>query len=120
MAVWSTDGENFNCDNLVELIADNDLSVGQTVYAADSEKPRPSDLFCIYRFFEDLAERGYDEYGEYAEDFCNDVTPEKTSHLEKIISGWLDANIEVNFWSVKNRREYILTQADIDSAAEVF
>jgi len=120
MELWSTDGENFNYYNLVELIADNKLIVGQTIYAAEFEKTKAGDLFCIDEFFENLANRGYDEYGEYAWDFCGDVTPEKKAHLEKIITDWLNANFEVNNWSVKKQREYILTQADIDSASEVF
>lgn len=45
-----------------------------------------------------------------------EVRNEDVQKLNEIISKWLDATVSVNFWSVTNVMEYILTEDDIKSS----
>lgn len=53
--------------------------------------------------------RACDMAGEWAEDFPA-LSREKVEDLGKLISDWLDANLSVNFYTVKNSKEIIITE----------
>lgn len=109
---YSTDGENFAHqelhDVLSEMDSDRALEPGMTFHEADAAKELPSTCFDIDRLFEDMGERASDDCGEYAEDFP-DVPTEKRAELETLVKDWLDKNLTVDFYTVKNSKEIVLT-----------
>lgn len=107
---YSLDGEHFNYF-LSDIIDEQCLKIGATVYIGDVHKPKPSDFFDIEYFLQALGERAYDEHGEFAEGFPN-VTKEAEKELKDIVTAWLEKHCEIDFYSVDNMREYVLTEVD--------
>lgn len=110
---YSTNNEDFNHDSLWEAMEELDgidgLEVGQTVYEADATRHPAGYYFDIGHMFEQMGERANDHGGEYADDFP-DVSPDKQAELEKLIRAWLDANVKVNFYTVRNSKEITITE----------
>lgn len=103
---YSRDEECFTetneMDIVWEIISDQTSpseAIGYTYYKGESYKPSPSSLFNMDRMAEDMQERAYDEYGEWAEDY---LAGENLYELQKIIETWLDDNIPVSFFAVKD------------------
>lgn len=110
---YSINEEEYCYDNLSDALValeENDGFVaGAVIHEGDAHKEPPSHYFDIDRLFEDMGERACDECGEWAEDFP-DVSKEKVKELEKLIADWLDANIAVNFYTVKNVQPIVITE----------
>ncbi len=110
---YSTNNEDFNHDSLWEAMEEIDgndgLEPGRVVYEADAQRRNAGYYFDIDLMFEQMGEHAYDHCDEYADDFP-DVSPDKKAELQKLVSDWLDANVKVNFYAVKNRKEITITE----------
>ena len=116
---WATDDETYNLDTLDEviehLLCDNEpneivgcaVSYGEVV-------PFNTDWIDADFVIDNIAERGYDEGGEFALDFP-DVSAEAKEELETFLSNWQAKHCVANFWKIKNTKEYTITQEDVDN-----
>lgn len=110
---WSVDNEDFNCVSLADLLDNNeDLAAGAVVYVADAVPPKTSDLFDAEDAMDQMGDRAYEIAGEYADNYP-DVTPEAKKELEALIAAWIDKHAKPTFYTVRNVREYALTDADL-------
>ena len=97
---WFT--ETNEMDIVWEIISDqtNPIeAIGYIYYKGTSYTPKPSTLFNLDRAIENMEESAYDEYGECSEDFTS-FTDFK--ELETLINNWLDENVKVSFFGVKD------------------
>jgi hypothetical protein len=62
----------------------------------------------VDRVLDDLNDRAYEEAGDTAEDFP-DLPKEKQDELAKLVGDWLDANVQLRFWSVENVKPITVT-----------
>lgn len=119
---WSRDEENFQYDDIHELLASEDvggdwgLNVGDTVYYGEKEHPEPTDYFDVDSLLEEIGNRAYDECGEWAEDYP-DVDKKEVEKLDKYIKRWLKKNCQPTFWIVRNVKPYELKAEDMDLGA---
>ena len=113
---YSTNREDFNhstlWDALNELDENSGLRAGVTIYEAEANRRTAGHYFDTDSLFEQMGERAYEHGGEHADDFP-DVSPEKEAELKKLVRAWLDANVKVNFYTVSNCREIIVTESMI-------
>lgn len=111
---WSIDNECFNAVCLGELVDSNsdDIVVGTVVYKGDAVSADISSLLSAEDIVEMLSERAYDEYGEAAEDYP-DVSKEEMAELDKLLQGWIEKCCKPTFYSVRNVKEYVITEEDL-------
>lgn len=116
---WATDDETYNLDTLDEVIESllfynepNEI-VGSKVSYGEAV-PFSTDWIDADFVIDNIAERGYDEGGEWAEDFP-DVSAEAREELETFLSAWQSKHCIANFWKIKNTKEYTITQEDVDN-----
>jgi len=112
---WSTNNEDFNYSSLEDLIDSNigELAVGQTVYVGDGRKPKLSEFCDANDVIELMQNRGYDIGGEYADHFMDDVTPEAKQELDEFLKSWMEKHVTINFYTVHDVLEYVLTEEDV-------
>lgn len=118
MKCYSRDEETFYdelSDVLDMLDSDGELEPGAIVYEGDkvertpsSYAPDGSDLM------EHMATQAYEHAGEHAEGWPHDsMSAEKQKELEKLLHDWLDANLNVTFWTVTNVKRVELTAEQV-------
>lgn len=116
--VYSRDEERFQ-DDLCEVLADLDgdgyLEPGATIYEADKVEYVASKFFRggVDDIIETIRDQAWEEAGEFAESFAENITKEKLAELETLISNWLDANVRVNFFTVRNVKPVEVTEVMI-------
>lgn len=109
---WSADNETFNYTELGDLLDSNDeLEPGRIVYVGDAEPAKITHLCDSDDVLNTIADRAYDVAGEYAED-CADVSAEAKAELDAFLSSWIERHCNLNFWRVRNVKEYMLTEGD--------
>lgn len=109
---WSTDQETFNHTNLDDFLKTYDeLKPGNVVYVGDVERATMKQLCDADDVLDTIADRACDIAGEHAED-CADVSAEAKSELNAFLDGWISKHCNLNFWAVKNVKEYVLTKKD--------
>lgn len=115
LEAWSTNNEDFNYSSLEDLIDSNsgELAVGQTVYVGDGRKPKLSEFCDANDVIEMMQNRACDIGGEYAESFMDDVSGEAVQELDDLLKSWMEKHVTVNFYTVHNVREYVLTEDDL-------
>ena len=114
--VYSADEEEFvDYDTaLFRATADPEIKPGDTVTLVEGDEvPADHSQFVNGdRLIEELQERAYDEYGEYAEDYLVDVGD--VAELEALIVGWLNEHAKPpTFYRVDNMREISVTVGEI-------
>jgi hypothetical protein len=112
---WSLNGEdNWQDIELSEFFSNHegDIEVGQKIYVGEAEYPKPHQLFDTDDIVDLISERAYEIGGEFAEDFP-DVKKEAIDELHEFLEKWIEKHCEINFYKVKNVREYVLTQDDL-------
>lgn len=116
---YSRDGEAFY-DDLTQVLDDLDgdtgLASGDTIYEADKVEHKASNLFRfggVDRIIEAIQEQAWEEGDEFSEGFADNIPQEKLAELERLICDWLDANVPVNFFTVKNVKTIEVTEAMI-------
>lgn len=114
---YSTDGEGFRYDDLSEVLSalddEGNLIEGATFHEGEAISKPASYYFSIDALLENMAAAADDEGGEHADGFP-DLDASKIAELEAHIKAWLNANVTVNFWTVRNTREVAVTQQMIE------
>lgn len=116
---YSRDEECFTDTNEMdivwEIISDHSYdpseAIGYTYYKGESYKPNPSSLFNLDRAIENMEEAAYDEYGEWSEDFLAGTS---FKELEILINNWLDENVKVKFFAVKDVVQKSITKEMVE------
>jgi hypothetical protein len=109
---WSADNERFNCETLGDLLdEDGELEPGRIVYVADAVPPTIRHLCDADDVLETIACRAHYMAGEYADD-CASVGDEAKTELNTLLANWIEKHCSLNFWTVCNAKEYVLTEAD--------
>ncbi len=115
--VYSINEEDFTHDCVEDALDALDgrdaLWVDAVIWRGIGVKKDASAYFDLDRLLEDMGERAYDESSEWAQDFP-DVSADQKKELESIVAQWLDKNVTVNFWSVKDVQPITVTQEMID------
>jgi len=116
--VYSRDEERFDDDMhevLVSMDEDDCLEPGATLYEADKVEYKASAFFRggVDDIIEEIQNQAWEEADEFAESFASNIPQEKLAELEKLICDWLDANVPVNFFTVRNVRPVEVTEAMI-------
>lgn len=119
---YSRDEESFyetdEMDLVCEIISDyeNPLeAIGHTYYKGTSYAPKPSTLFNLDGAIENMEEAAWDEYGEWSEDFTSGTD---FKELEKLIDNWLDENVKVKFFGVKDVVQKSVTKEMVEEYIE--
>ena len=119
---YSRDEECFTETNEMdiawEIISDQDNpleAIGYTYYKGTSYTPKPSSLFNLDRAIENMEESAYDEYGEWSEDFTSGTN---FKELEKLIDNWLDANVSIGFFGVRDIVQKSITKEMVEEYME--
>ena len=110
--VWSRDEEQFyDLGDFLDMALD-DLEPGHVVYRgiqvmrdAAYFVRRPSDLLA-----EEMQERAWDEADEFAEDWPN-LPDAKWAELDALVTDWLNKNVPVTFWTVRDVKPVTVTEA---------
>ncbi|MDZ4153264.1 hypothetical protein [Methylicorpusculum sp.] len=115
LEAWSTNNEDFNYSSLEELIDSNsgELAVGQRIYVRDGRKPKLSEICDADAVIELMQNRGLDIGGEYADSFMDDVSVEAKQELDDLLKSWMQKHVTINFYTVHDAREYVLTSKDL-------
>jgi len=111
---WSVDEENYTCDSLAELIAENEgLAIGDTVFVAEARHPKISELCNAHEIIDRMGESAYDIAGEWGEDYPN-VTKEAEAELGALLETWVNKHCPPTFFTVEKSRPYVLTEDDVE------
>lgn len=83
----------------------------KTVFVGECELYRPSLLSCGYDVIEAVQTDAYDEGGEYAENYLDDVTKEQREELEEqldvVFNAWLEKyDLYPNFYTIPTYETY--------------
>ena len=110
--VYSRDGETYyEPGDFIDVYGD-ELEPGEVVHEGERvTKPAGAYLggSVVDRIVEDMSENAFEEVGECIPDDWPSVDQKKCDELQKLVSDWLDTNVPVPFWSVRNARELTLT-----------
>lgn len=94
---WSANDEMFNCDNLNELLNENDnLAAGDIVWKGEKFPVKIAAYVDAGDIIEMLGERAYDDVGEVAEDWP-DVSAEARQELDAILGAWVSKHCAATF-----------------------
>ncbi|MBA4707550.1 hypothetical protein [Aquitalea aquatica] len=111
---WSENGEDFTSESLCELIENGELQPGQTIYVGEV-KYHSTDWIGADDVIDMIADRGYDEGGEYAECFP-DVSEEAQAELEAFLAAWQAKHCAPSFFQVINVKEHVITEEEYAEA----
>ena len=118
--VWGTnDSDPFNTYSLSELINENDIEAGSTVYVGTRSESLHGSTYSTGAYdavTEQMQAAAEGDVGELAEEYPN-VTPEQGDLLEAFIEAWADAYCKPSFYLVENVREYVISAKDMEEAA---
>lgn len=83
----------------------------ERVFVGECELYRPSLLSCGYDVIEAVQTDAYDEGGEYAENYLDDVTKEQREELEEqldvVFNAWLEKyDLYPNFYTIPAHETY--------------
>ncbi|MDW0357754.1 hypothetical protein Q8G38_00325 [Halomonas venusta] len=118
--VWGlNDSDPFNTYALSELINENDIEAGSTVYVGTRSEPLHGSTYSTGAYdavTEQMQAAAEGDVGELAEEYPN-VTPAQGALLEAFIEAWADAYCKPSFYLVENVREYVISVKDMEEAA---
>ena len=115
--VWSNNDEEFNHEDLHELISDKDLEAGDTVYVGEAVKHQPS-AFAVRTalgVIEGMQDKAHDFADEASEGFT-DCTKPQIDLLQGLIDAWADATLTVDFYGITGVQQYIVTAEDVEAS----
>lgn len=114
---WSSNGEDFRYDTLSDLIDCEGPPVGKVVHFGDVCDIEPSDLIDADDVIQTMQDRAYDEAGEHAENYAENVSDEAVKELNDFLSAWINKYASPTFFVVKNVHEHIITEEDLKGSA---
>jgi hypothetical protein len=110
---YSLDEETFfDLDELIDMLDEEQAKPGFLVYEGESVRHAASHYArgAVADLFERMGEQAFDDAGEHIGDWPDHaVKGDNSAELEKLIYDWLDANVKVHFYTVKNVRQIALT-----------
>ncbi len=115
--VWSNNDEEFNHDDLHELISDKDLVAGDTVYVGEAIKHQPS-AFAVrtaLSVIDGMKDEAHDLADEWSAGFA-DCTKPQIDLLQGLIDAWADATLTVEFYGITGVQQYIVTAEDVEAS----
>ena len=110
--VYSTDEETFHDYDYImdELRDEYEPESKVKIYKGKPERFTHASFVNGRHMIEDFMERAYDDGGEWAESYLQDVSDEKVEELEGLIVKWLEKNAQKpNFYRVDDVEEIIVT-----------
>ena len=109
--VYSLDGEIFYPLDVFVGILESEYEPGRhKVERGVPKKLKHFDFISGGRIIESIQENCWDERGEYAEDYLNDLTDADKTELEDRIANWLEEKVgEIKFFGVEDVEESELT-----------
>ena len=115
LEAWSTNNEDFNYQSLEDLINSNsgELEVGQTVYVGNGRKPKISEFCDADDVIELIQNRVYELGDDDAGELMNEISPEAEIELGELLKSWMEKHVTINFYTVHDVREYVLTENDL-------
>lgn len=115
LEAWSTNNEDFRYSSLEDLIDSNsgEFEAGQTVYVGEGRRPKVSEFCDADDVIEMMQNRAYDIGGEYADGFMDDISAEEKQELNDLLKNWMDKHVSIDFYTVHDVREYVLTEEDL-------
>lgn len=120
---WAIDrhAENWHHDSLRELLefAGDGVGVGSIVYVADKCRQDASSFMVdADHIIDEIACSASDSGGDHADDYVADISDEAIAELETLLEAWADKHLPApTWWLCENVREYVVTEADVDTAA---
>lgn len=115
--VWSNNDEEFNHDDLHELISDKDLEAGDAVYVGEAVKHEPS-AFAVrtaLSVIDGMQDEAHDLADEWSAGFA-DCTKPQIDLLQGLIDAWADATLTVDFYCITGVQQYIVTAEDVEAS----
>lgn len=115
--VWSNNDEEFNHDDLHELISDKDLQAGDTVYAGEAVKHQPS-TFAVrtaHSVIDGMQDVAYDFADESSEGFT-DCSQAQIDLLQSLIDAWADATLTVEFYGITDVQQHTVTAEEVEAS----
>lgn len=103
-------GEEASRDAALEMA--RDANPGRTVWTGRNVSPELRSLLpSAHTLIDEMRDRAYDEAGEFAEDWLDDVTKEQESELratvQAAVTAWLDKhNHHPRWWTVTDVQEH--------------
>lgn len=84
-----------------------------TLYKGVKRKQKFSDFLSVDWLIDEMAEWAYDNSGEFAEDYLDDVTDDQKQELESLICKWAEKhNIAPSFSMIKDIKKIQFTIPD--------
>ena len=116
---WSLDDEEFHYTDIGEAIDSAEREGQGHIYEGEAIK-RPASFYVpsVDEILERMGEAGWDDAGEFAEDFGTDVTDDAKLELEQLLKAWADKHVDVHFYTVANTRKVMLSELEKDAAPE--
>ncbi len=114
---WSRNGEDYTFGDLESLLGCyDDLVAGDVVYFGEAYHPDPIGWIDADDLIERLGERAYDDCGEWAEDYTDNISKEARAELDALLSAWYAKHAKPQFYKIDNEQKHTITQAEIDAA----
>jgi hypothetical protein len=112
---WSLDECEFRYGSLCDLLDCNsgELQAGQVVYVGDQVPADPTIFFDADDLIDRLGEVAYDNHGECAEDWPDNVTKEAKDEFNAFVDAWIAKYCPPRFYGVENIRPYTITAEDL-------
>lgn len=114
---WSLNGEEYTHDSLAELITDEEIEAGATVWRGTARRPDPADYVDAEDVIDAIAERAWQEAGEFAEGYPN-VSDEAREQLQAMLESWAREHARPDFFLVEDGKKYTVTAEDVAAARE--
>jgi hypothetical protein len=112
---YSKNGEDYRLDDISEFIENNELVLGDTIYIADAEYPLPSNFFDAETVIDQAKDAAYDDGGDYAEDFLENISTDAIAELNSFLHEWANKYAKVTWFIAQNVVERKITQEDLDN-----
>ena len=113
--VFSADGEMFY-EDFCDITYD--MEIGDTYYVGEQVHVSPESILSMHSvnsLLEDLDCNLFDElHLDDMDDCFQDVTKEAKEELLAFLKTWTHMHVEVPYWNVKNIKEVLATQEDLE------
>lgn len=114
---WSLSGEEYAWDSLAELINEEDVKAGDVVWRGTPRRPDPAEYIEAHDVIDCIAERGFEDAGEFAEGYPN-VSDEAREQLQTMLESWAREHARPDFFLIEDGKKYTVTAEDVAAARE--
>lgn len=114
---WSLNGEEYTRDSLAELITNEEVEAGATVWRGTARSPDPADYVDAEDVIDAIADRAWQKAGEFAEGYPN-VSDEAREQLQAMLESWAREHARPDFFLIEDGKKYTVTAEDVAAARE--